>query len=133
MQGTEAVPGLYSHIAQLQDQDSDNIPKPFKSTKDRGGKKLGKGKQKSQQQLQPPPPPLKKRNNMKRQIIIITTKITEVIIEATDPIGAIKAVVENLIESPNTGEEASKTIIGGNTKATVGNTTPPNNNNYNNY
>ena len=57
LQGAGAVPGLYSHIAQLQDQDLDNIPKPFKSTKVRGGKKLGKGKQKSQQKPQPSPPP----------------------------------------------------------------------------
>ena len=48
LQGAGTVSGLYSHIAQSQDQDSDNIPKPFKSTKDRGGKKSGKGKQKSQ-------------------------------------------------------------------------------------
>ena len=57
LQGAGAVPGFYSHIAQSQDQDSDNIPKPFKSTKDRGGKKSGEGKQKSQQQPQPPHPP----------------------------------------------------------------------------
>ena len=57
LQGVGAVPGLYSKIAQSQDQDSDNIPKPFKSTKGRGGKKPGKGKQKSQQQLQPPSSP----------------------------------------------------------------------------
>ena len=57
LQGAGAVPSLYSHIAESQDQDSDNIPKPFKSTKGRGGKKSGKGKQKSQQQPQPPPPP----------------------------------------------------------------------------
>ena len=44
MQGAGAVPSLYSHIAQSQDQDSDNIPKLFKSTKGRGGKKSGKGK-----------------------------------------------------------------------------------------
>ena len=50
LQGAGAVPSLYSHIAQSQDQDSENIPKPFKSTKGRGGKKSGKGKQKSQQQ-----------------------------------------------------------------------------------
>ena len=49
LQGVGAVPGLYSHIAQSQDQDSNNIPKPFKSTKGRGGKKSGEGKQKSQQ------------------------------------------------------------------------------------
>ena len=50
LQGAGAVPGLYSHIAQSQDQDLDNIPEPFKSTKGRGGKTSGKGKQKSQQQ-----------------------------------------------------------------------------------
>ena len=43
---------LYLHIAQSQDQDTDNISKPFKSTQGRGGKKSGKGKQKS---LPPPP------------------------------------------------------------------------------
>ena len=50
IQGAGAVPSLYSHIVQSQDQDSDNIPKPFKSTKSRGGKKSGKGKSKPQQQ-----------------------------------------------------------------------------------
>ena len=57
IQGAGAVPSLYSHIAQSQDQDSDNIPKPFKSTEGIGGKKSGKGKSKPQQQPQPPPPP----------------------------------------------------------------------------
>ena len=37
LQGAGAVPSLYLHVAQSQDQDSDNIPKPFKSTKGRGG------------------------------------------------------------------------------------------------
>ena len=57
LQGSGTVPSLYSHITQSQDQDSNNIPKPFKSTKGHGGKKSGKIKQKSQQQPQPPPPP----------------------------------------------------------------------------
>ena len=57
LQDAGAVPGLYSHITQSQDQDS-NIPKPSKSTKGRGGKKSGKGKQKSQQEPQSPPTPL---------------------------------------------------------------------------
>ena len=57
LEGAGAIPGLYSHIAQSKDQDSENIPKPFKSTKGTGGKKSGKGKHKSQQQPQPPPPP----------------------------------------------------------------------------
>ena len=36
LQGAGAVPSLYSHIAQSQYQDADNIPKPFKSTKGGG-------------------------------------------------------------------------------------------------
>ena len=44
-----AVPGLYSYIAQSDDYDVNDIPKPFKSTKGRGGKKSGKGKQQQQQ------------------------------------------------------------------------------------
>ena len=44
----DAVPGLYSHITQSQDQDSDSIPKPFKSTKGKGGKKSRRGKSKPQ-------------------------------------------------------------------------------------
>ena len=63
-QGTGAVPGLFSHIAQSQDQVSVSIPKPFKSTRGRGGKKSGKGKSKPQQQPQPPPP-LSKKNSVK--------------------------------------------------------------------
>ena len=34
-------------------------------------------------------------------------------------------MAENLIEIPNKGEGASKTIIGANTKVTVDNSTPP--------
>ena len=59
-----AVLGLYFHVAQSDDHNANDIPKPFKSTKGRGGKKSGKGKQKheqqqqqQQQQQQPPPPP----------------------------------------------------------------------------
>ena len=44
--GVGAVPSLYSHIAQSQDEDSDSIPKPFKSTKGKSGKKSSKGKSK---------------------------------------------------------------------------------------
>ena len=46
------VLGLYSHIAQSEDQDPDSIPKLFKSTKGKGGKKSGRGKSKPQQQPQ---------------------------------------------------------------------------------
>ena len=48
-QGAGAVPSLYSHIEQSQDQDSASIPKPFKSVRGHGGKK-SKGKAKQQQQ-----------------------------------------------------------------------------------
>ena len=33
LQGTGSVPGLYSHIAQSQDQDSTSLPKSFKSSR----------------------------------------------------------------------------------------------------
>ena len=52
-QGAGAVPSLYSHIAQSQDQDSAGLLKPFKSARCCRGKK-SKGKAKPQQQ--PPPP-----------------------------------------------------------------------------
>ena len=42
VQGTGAVPSLYSHITQSQDQDSAGIPKPFKSPRGREGKKKGR-------------------------------------------------------------------------------------------
>ena len=48
-QGAGAVLSLHSHIAPFQDQDSASLPKLFKSTRGRGGKK-GKGKPKPQQQ-----------------------------------------------------------------------------------
>ena len=57
--GAGAVPSLYSHIAQSQDQDLVSLPKPFKSTRGRGGKK-GKNKSKPQQQSKPP-----QKNSMK--------------------------------------------------------------------
>ena len=59
---------------------------------------------------------------MKIQIITIIIKTTEGITEATNPRGA---VVENSIEVPNIWEGVNKIIIGGNTKATMGNTAPP--------
>ena len=52
-------------------------------------------------------------------------RIIEVITEAANHTGVNKAVAENLIEVPNKGEEASKTIIGANTKVTTDNSTPP--------
>ena len=55
-QGTGAVPSLYSHIEQSQDQDFASLPKSFKIARGRRGKK-SKGKSKPQQQPPPPPPP----------------------------------------------------------------------------
>ena len=63
-QGTKAVPSLYSHIAQSQDQDSASLPKPFKSARGHRGKK-SKCKTKPQQQPPPPPLPLNRKNSMK--------------------------------------------------------------------
>ena len=82
--GAGAVPNLYSHIIRSKDQDSDSIPKPFKSTKGKGGKKSGKGKSNLNNSLNHLPLPQKKRNCMKRQTTIIIMRITEVIAEATD-------------------------------------------------
>ena len=84
-----------------------------------------KGKHKPQQQPQPPPFPQKKKNIMKRQTTIVIMRTIEVITEVTNPTGANKAAVENLIEDPNKGEGDSKTIIGATTKATTDNLTPP--------
>ena len=122
--GVGAVPGLYSHITQSHDQDSDSIAKLFKSTKGKGGKKSGKGKSKPQKQPQPPPPPHEKRNSLKRQITIVIMRIIEIIAEAADHTGVNK-VTKDPLEAPNKGEGDNKTIIGANTKITVDNLTPP--------
>ena len=121
-QGAGAVPDLYSHIAQSQDQDSASLPKPFKSARGCGGKK-SKGKTKPQQQPPPPPPPWNKKNSMRMQTITTTMRIIEVTIEAADPTGA-NIVVENHIEVLNKGEGDNKIIIDTNTKATVDNLIP---------
>ena len=71
------------------------------------------------------PFPQKKTNIMKRQMTITIMRIIEAITEAANPTGVNKAAAENLIEVPNKGEGASKTIIGVNTKATVDISTPP--------
>ena len=52
-------------------------------------------------------------------------KTIEAMTEATDPIGVNKVVAESLTEVPKNREGASKIIIGGNTKAIIGNSTPP--------
>ena len=122
--GAGAVPGLYSDITQSKDQDSDSIPKPFKSTKSKGGKKSGKSKSKPQQQPQPPPPPPEEEERYKETKTIIIMRIIEVIAEVTDHTGVNK-VAEDPLEDPNKGEGDNKTIIGANTKITLDNLTPP--------
>ena len=116
-QGAGAVPGLYSHIAQSQDQDSASIPKPFKSARGHGGKK-SKGKAKSQQQPQLSPLPLNRKNSMKIEITTTTMRIIEVIIEAVDPIGA-NIMVGGHIEGLSKGKGGNKIIIEANFKATM--------------
>ena len=123
--GGGAVPSLYSHIAQSQDQDSDRILKLFKSTKGKGGKKSGRGKSKPQQQPQPPPPPPEEEEPYEEITTIIIMRITEVIAEATDHIGVNKVTEGFKLEDRNKGEGDNKTIIGANTRVTVDDLTPP--------
>ena len=52
-------------------------------------------------------------------------KTIEAITEDADPTGANKVAAESLIKVPNKEEGASKIIIVGNSKTTVGNSTPP--------
>ena len=117
MQGARAVPGLYSHIAQYQDQDFDNIPKPFKSTKGRGGKKSGKGKQKSQQQPQPPPPEEKEQyeetNNYYHNENYGGNN------KGCRPFWGPQGGSRKPYKSSQKREGASKIVIGVNTKATI--------------
>ena len=63
-QGTGAVPGLYSHIAQSQDQDSASLPKPFKSTRAEEERKV-KVNPNHNNSLNHLPLPLSKKNSMK--------------------------------------------------------------------
>ena len=62
-QGAGAFPGLYSHIAQSQDQDSASLPKPFKSARGQGGKKVKVNP--NNINLNHLPLPLNKKNSMK--------------------------------------------------------------------
>ena len=54
-QGT-AVPGLYSHIAHLNDKEETDIPQPFKGARPKQPKTRGRGKGKQPQQKPKPPP-----------------------------------------------------------------------------
>ena len=54
-QGT-AVPGLYLHIAHLNDKEETDIPQPFKGARPKQPKSRGGGKGKQPQQKSKPPP-----------------------------------------------------------------------------
>ena len=118
-QGTGAIPSLYSHIAQSQDQDSASIPKPFKSARSHEGKK-SKGKAKQQQQPQSLPLHLSRKNIMKMEVTTTTMRIIGVIIEGVDPIGA-NIITGDHTEGLSKGEGDNKITIEANFKATVGN------------
>ena len=90
--GAGAVPSLYSHIAQSQDEDSGNISEPFKSTKSRGVRNQVKANQNLNSSLNHLPLPQKK--NIKRQIIITIMRIIEVITKATNPTGVNKMALD---------------------------------------
>ena len=51
-----AVPGLYSHIAHLNDKEETDIPQPFKGARPKPPKTRGGGKGKQPQQKSKPPP-----------------------------------------------------------------------------
>ena len=126
LQGAGAGPSLYSHTAQSQDQDSENIPKPFKSTKGRGGKKSGKGKQKFQQQPQPPPPPLEEEKHYEETNNYYHNENYRGNNRGYKPYRG----QQGSGRKPDRGSQCrgkgdSKIIIGANTKATADNSTPP--------
>ena len=124
IQGVGAVPSLYSHIAQSHDQDSDNIPKPFKSTKSRGGKKSGAGRSKPQQQPQPPPPPPEEEEHYEETNNYYHIENYTGNNRGCKPYRGQQGG-RNPTEDPNRGGGDNKTITGANTKATTDNLTPP--------
>ena len=87
-QGT-AASGLYSHIAHSDDKEETDIPQPFKGLNQSKLKIQEEGKANSNSKSQTPLQYRYKRNNTLMKIPIITTtmRITEVNLEAIDPIG----------------------------------------------
>ena len=85
------VPSLYSHTTHSNNKEETDIPQPFKGVKPKQTKNRGRGKGKQQLQKPNPLPKYKyKRDNTLMKILIITTtmRITEVNLEAVDPIEA---------------------------------------------
>ena len=85
IQGT-AVPGLYSHIAHLNDKEGTDIPQPFKGARPKQNKTRGRGKGKQPQKSQNPLQYRYRQNNTLMKILIITTtmRIIKVNPEAID-------------------------------------------------
>ena len=88
-QGT-VVPGLYSHIAHLNDIEETDIPQPLKGARLKQTKTRGRGKGKQPQQKSNPLQYRYKKNNTFTMILIITStmRITEINPEAIDLIEA---------------------------------------------
>ena len=134
-QGTGAVPGLYSHIPQSQDQDSASLSKPFKSARGHGGKK-SKGKAKPQQQPPPPPPPPEQEEQYEDANNYYHNENYRDNNRGHRPYRG-QYTVESHIEGLNKREGDNKIIIEANTKATMDNLIPAVvaliNNYYGNY
>ena len=115
------VPGLYSHITHSDDKEETDIPQPFKGVKPKQTKNRVRGRGKQPQQKPTPLQYRYKRNNTLMMITIITTtmRITEVNLEAIDPIEAnildISSGVKILMAETN----VTKTHIKINIKATI--------------
>ena len=122
-QGTGAVPSLYSHIVQSQDQDSANLPKPFKSARGQGGKK-GKVKSKPQQWSQPPPPPTEQEEQYEDVNNCYHNENYSGNSRGCRPYRG-QYSSQSHIEVLSKGEGDNKIITEANTKATIDNLIPP--------
>ena len=96
-----------------------SLPKPFKSTRGRGGKK-GKGKSKPQQQSQPPPPPPEQEEQYENVNNYYHNENYKGNNKGCRPYRA-NIVVGNHTEVPSKGEGDNKIIIEANTKVTTDN------------
>ena len=125
--GAGAVPSLFLHITQSQDQEIKTqtvFKSHLKAQKAKEERNQAKANQNLNNSLNHLPLLQKKMNGMKRQTTIIIMRIIEVIAEAADHTG-INKVAEDPLEDPNKREGDNKTIIGANTKITMDNLTPP--------
>ena len=119
-QGT-TVPGLYSHITHSDDKDETDIPQPFKWVKPKQTKNRGRERGKQQHQKPNPLQYRYKRNNTLMMIPIIATTmgITEVNLEAVDPIEAKLLDDFSEVKIVMVEANATKIHIKVNTKLTI--------------